>query len=82
MYIVKNHYCDYNVHAGIVDSSGMRLYYTNQPPEEETEIIILGHLPIGHMIIPPGVGRYTVTGYCSQKCTETVSACLPTCMCI
>ena len=51
----------------------MRLYYTDQPPQQETGLIMVGHSVIGHMIIPPGVERYTVTGYCSQECTETVS---------
>ena len=50
----------------------MRLYFTDQPPQIETEMITVGHLTIGHMIIPPGVERFTVTGYCSQRCTETV----------
>ena len=69
----RNYWCDFNPYAGIVDSSGMRMYYTDQPPKIETEMLILGHVTIGHMIIPPGVERYTVTAFCSQKCTETVS---------
>ena len=58
----------------------MRMYYTDQPPQIETELMTLGHVTVGHLIIPPGVERFTVTGYCSQKCTEAVSFLLATYM--
>ena len=59
--------------TGIYDSSGVRLYYTDQAPEQTAGILPLGHSVIGHMIIPPRVERYTVIGYCSQRCTNAVS---------
>ena len=58
--------------TGIYDASGVRLYYTDQTPEQTAGILPFGHSVVGHMIIPPHVERYTVIGYCSQKCTNAV----------
>ena len=35
--------------------------------------MIVGQPFVGHMIVPPHVERYTVTGHCQQKCTDAVS---------
>ena len=59
--------------TGIVDSSGVRFFYTDQPPEQKAAFLGVGHGVIGHMIIPPRVERYTVNGYCSKRCTNAVS---------
>ena len=56
-----------------MDSSGFRIYYTDQPQERDAGILITGHSIVGHMIIPPGVDRYTVNAYCSSNCTSIVS---------
>ena len=60
-------------YTGVVDSSGVRIYYTDQTPQQTAGIFPLGHNIMGHMIIPPRVERYTVTGYCSKGCTNSVS---------
>ena len=60
--------------TGIVDSSGVRFFYTDQPPEQKAAFLPIGHHVIGHMIVPPHVERYTVNGYCSQICTNAVSS--------
>jgi len=59
--------------TGIFDSSGVRFYYTDQPPEQKAAFLGLGHQVIGHMMVPPRVERYTVHGHCSQRCTNAVS---------
>ena len=56
-----------------MDSSGIRLYYTNKPRQEDAAVLTLGHSVIGHMIIPPRVQRYAVHGFCSSNCTDEVS---------
>jgi len=68
MYVRINH-----LSTGIVDSSGVRVFYTDQPPKENVGVLIFGHSVAGHMIIPPRVERYTVKAFCSQKCTDKVS---------
>ena len=60
--------------TGIVDSSGVRFFYTDQPPEQKAALLPIGHNVVGHMIIPPRVERYTVIAYCSQRCTNAVSS--------
>ena len=60
-------------HAGIVDSSGFRVYYTDQPQKNDAGLLIIGQNVVGHMIIPPGVERYTVNAFCSSRCTDAVS---------
>ena len=59
--------------ADLVDSSGVRYFYTDEPPEIRAGIFPVGSAVIGHMLIPPNVERYTVTAYCSMNCTEAVS---------
>ena len=61
------------INTDIVDSSGVRIYYTDQAPQQIAGNLPIGHSVIGHMIIPPRVERYTVTGYCSKGCTNSVS---------
>jgi len=58
---------------GIVDSSGMRLYYTDRPRQEDAAILSLGHAVVGHMIVPPRVQQYVIHGFCSSNCTDEVS---------
>ena len=66
--------CDVTfIATDIIDSSGVRFFYTDQPPEQNTALLTVGHDVIGHMIIPPRVERYTVNAYCSQRCTNAVS---------
>ena len=64
-----------DVYTDIIDSSGMRFYYTDQPPEINAGILTLGQPFIGHMIVPPSVPRYTITGHCTENCTSIVSIC-------
>ena len=64
---------NYAFTTGIFDSSGVRFYYTDQPPEQEAAILVVGHRVVGHMMVPPRVERYTVNGHCSQRCTNAVS---------
>ena len=63
----------FDVYTGIMDSSGMRFYYTDQPPQQNAGIITLGQPFFGHMIVPPNVPEYTVTAHCIGRCTDTVS---------
>jgi len=65
--------CINHLYTGIVDSSGIRLFYTTHSPTESAAVLSIGHRVIGHMIVPPRVERYTVKAFCSQKCTDKVS---------
>ena len=63
----------FDIYTGIMDSSGMRFFYTDQPPQHNAGIITLGQPFLGHMIVPPNVAEYTITGHCIGRCTNTVS---------
>ncbi|XP_065899415.1 putative DBH-like monooxygenase protein 2 [Dysidea avara] len=69
-YLLEMHYDNPDKISGIVDSSGMRLYFSDKPRQEVAGIVTLGKLATGHMIIPPGVQRYTVRGFCANQCTN------------
>ncbi|XP_065897525.1 putative DBH-like monooxygenase protein 2 isoform X2 [Dysidea avara] len=69
-YLLEMHYDNPDEVSGIVDSSGIRLYYTDKPRQEDAAVLTLGHSVIGHMIIPPRVQQYVVHGFCSSNCTD------------
>ena len=57
----------------IVDSSGMRLYYVEEPRQFDSSMMSVGYVVRPQMVIPPHVDQFTVYGYCSLKCTAAVS---------
>ena len=54
----------------MIDNSGMRFYYTTEPPEQLTGKLSLGQVVVPNMYVPPGVRNYTVTGICTADCTQ------------
>ena len=59
--------------SGIMDSSGMRLWYTSTPREYEAGILAVGHHVTEHQIIPPNSKNFTTTGVVLEDCTNQVS---------
>ena len=59
-------------YTGVIDNSGMRIYYTTEPSEFNAGSIALGHIVTPNMIVPPGVERFTIAGICSADCTQQV----------
>ena len=59
-------------HLGMIDSSGMRFYYTSTPREHDAGIMFLGHDVRPLMIVPPGAPNYMIGGICTANCTESV----------
>lgn len=61
------------LYAGVMDSSGMRFHYTDNPPQHRAGIMTVGHDVTKIMIIPPTAGEgYTSSGICTPSCTERV----------
>lgn len=56
------------------DSSGIRLYYTATLRPYDAGIMELGLVYTPVMAIPPGEDNFILTGYCTDKCTQLVSA--------
>ena len=59
--------------AGVVDSSGVRIWYTDTPREHDAGMILVGYSVHPYMVIPPNAKNYTVTGFVSEECTNRVS---------
>ena len=57
---------------GVIDSSGMRFYYTSTPREHDAGVMFLGHDVNRLMIVPPGAPNYTIASVCSANCTQSV----------
>lgn len=55
-----------------VDTSGLRLHYTNELRENEGGILITGVAPSTLHFIPPYQQEYKTAGYCSFGCTKSV----------
>ncbi|XP_018419215.1 PREDICTED: dopamine beta-hydroxylase [Nanorana parkeri] len=56
---------------GLSDSSGIRLYYTPSLRKFDAGIMELGLVYTPVMAIPPRQKSFQLTGYCTDKCTET-----------
>lgn len=62
----------YAICAGIVDSSGFRLYYTPKLRKFDAGTLMLGSTVSTRMIIPPKVKEYTVAGHSNPACLDPV----------
>ena len=60
--------------AGVVDSSGMRFFYTTEAPQQLASALSLGHHVVPSMLIPPGQKNFTISAVCSADCTSGVSS--------
>ena len=68
--------------AGVLDSSGMRFTYINEPLKHRAGVLTLGHNVHSGMIIPPERNDYTITGFCPGSCTQKVHMCTLVCILI
>lgn len=56
-----------------MDSSGVRLWYTNHLRQYDAGVMELGLEYTDKMAIPPGQESFTLTGFCLPQCTAVVS---------
>lgn len=68
--LFEMHYDNPGEIDGLIDSSGVRYFYTDETPEIRAGIFPVGYGVRAHMLIPPNVERYTVTAYCPMNCTN------------
>lgn len=70
---VNVHYNNPGKVAGVVDSSGMRLWYTPNLRNHSTQGLPITQLSVNQqMTIPPGVDRWFVTRTCKLNITDCV----------
>jgi len=67
------HTCNVSYFAGIVDSSGIRFFYTEQLRSNDAGVLRLGHsLSPVSIVIPQNQTSFPVRGDCSNDCLEQV----------
>ena len=59
--------------AGVVDSSGLRLYKTERLRQYDAGVVTLGHKVEPTHIIPPHSSSWNTLGHCTDHCTRAVS---------
>lgn len=57
----------------MIDSSGLRLYYTDKLRQNEGAMLVTGVVISPFQVIPPGQKAYKTAGYCDFHCTHSVS---------
>ena len=63
------HWNNPNEAIGYTDSSGVRIYYIDQPRQYEWETIFFGPLQLD---IPPGQHSHLQSSYCPEQCTRAM----------
>ena len=59
--------------AGLVDNSGIRIYYTEKLRQYDAGVMNLGHKVEPTQIIPPREPKWDSIGHCIADCTKAVS---------
>ena len=60
-------------YIGVIDSSGMKFYYTIEEPAMLAGSSFIGSRASPLMYIPPGESNFSVVGVCPAECTNSVS---------
>lgn len=74
-YLMETHYSNlYSTYEdkakSMVDSSGIRLYYTTKLRENDAGVLSVGMEPTWKHIIPPGQPKVVSEGHCVEECTR------------
>ena len=72
--MLEVHYNNPAVRDDWVDSSGIRLRYTQHLRRHDAGVMELGLEYTDKMAVPPGVNPFTLTGYCIPECTAVVGS--------
>ncbi len=69
-FMLETHYDNPSQHSGVKDSSGIRIYYTDEVREYDASMLLLGSEVNFLHVIPPGQQDFSTLGRCSSSCTE------------
>ncbi|XP_071518366.1 DBH-like monooxygenase protein 1 homolog [Panulirus ornatus] len=69
-YRMEVHYDNKDLKQGIVDASGLRMFYTDILRPHDAATVGFGHLVSPLHIIPPGQRNWFTVGFCSGECTQ------------
>lgn len=69
-FMLETHYDNPGLHKDLVDTSGIRIYYTTRLRTHDTAMLLVGsEVNFLHMI-PPVQNQFTTVGRCSADCTK------------
>ncbi|XP_072176978.1 dopamine beta-hydroxylase-like [Diadema setosum] len=68
--MIELHYNNPTRKSNIIDSSGLRFYYTPTLRPYDAGIMELGLVYTPKLSIPPGMDKFVLTGHCLPKCTR------------
>ena len=72
-FMLETHYDNPAMHKNIIDSSGLRIHYTDQIRQFDTAMLLVGsEVNFLHMI-PPLQDSFKTIGRCSSQCTQNVT---------
>nr|XP_045616431.1 uncharacterized protein LOC123769364 [Procambarus clarkii] len=67
-FLMETHYDNPNLNPGVVDASGLRIFYTERLRQYDAGILMVGHSVSPMHIIPPN-HKWTSVGLCDSSCT-------------
>jgi len=70
---LKSYACRVVDTTGLIDSSGLKFYYTKMLRSHDAGIMELGLEYTDKMALPPGLPLWKLVGYCIPECTRVVS---------
>ena len=69
-FMLETHYDNPALHAPLVDSSGIRIHYTDQLRPYDTGMMLIGSEVNFLQFIPPKQDLFTSIGHCTAECTS------------
>ena len=57
---------------GMIDSSGLRFYYTKQLRKYDAGVLQVGAFVDDTLMIPPKETNWEINGFCNEECTREV----------
>ncbi|KAF2357527.1 Copper type II ascorbate-dependent monooxygenase C-terminal [Trinorchestia longiramus] len=68
--MLEVHYENLDNLEGIVDDSGLRMFYTAKLRQYDGSLMSVGHATAAELVIPPLTPRWPAIGHCSSACTQ------------
>ncbi|XP_076872509.1 DBH-like monooxygenase protein 1 homolog [Brachyhypopomus gauderio] len=68
--LLEVHYDNPALHTGLLDSSGLRLYYTPRLRSYDAGVMETGVWVSLYHMLPPGMQNYVTEGHCTQECLQ------------
>ncbi|CAB3370724.1 Hypothetical predicted protein [Cloeon dipterum] len=69
-YKMETHYINPTLHAGVKDSSGIKIFYTTKLRPNDAGVLSVGIDPNWRHIVPPGQRAVVSEGHCMGVCTN------------